>query len=170
MKRFNVFVVLLAVLTGCKGQGESKEASGPVQEEEATLAYASFGEKIADAKAKDASEMLRAFQAIAPKDSVEAKFRATVKEVCQNKGCWMKLELANGEETMVKFKDYGFFVPKDISGKEVVVSGMAFVNEMGVDEQRHYAEDAGATPAEIEKITDPKRTFGFEANGVLVAQ
>ena len=35
----------------------------------------------------------------------------------------MKLDLENGEEAMVKFKDYGFFMPKDIAGEEVIVNG-----------------------------------------------
>ena len=71
---------------------------------------------------------------------------------------------------MVKFKDYGFFMPKDIAGKEVIINGKAYVEEVSVDEQRHYAEDAGKTKEEIAKITEPKRTFSFEADGVLIGQ
>ncbi|MFT5738534.1 MAG: hypothetical protein ACI9SG_002890, partial [Maribacter sp.] len=96
------------------------------------------------------------------------KFFAKVKEVCKAKGCWMKLELANGEEAMVKFKDYGFFMPMDIEGKEVVVSGLAFVEALSVKDQKHYAEDGGATADEMAKIIAPKRTYGFEADGVLL--
>ena len=81
----------------------------------------------------------------------------------------MKLDMENGEQVMVKFKDYGFFVPKDIEGKQVIVNGKAFVNEMPVDEQRHYAEDAGKSQEEIALITTPKKTFAFEADGVLIA-
>ena len=80
----------------------------------------------------------------------------------------MTLNLENGEEAMVKFKDYGFFMPKDISGKEVILNGKAFVNEVPVDEQRHYAEDAGKSKEEIAAITQPKKTYSFEADGVLI--
>jgi hypothetical protein len=31
---------------------------------------------------------------------------------------------------------------------------------------RHYAEDAGDSQEEIEKITEPKINFGFEADGI----
>ena len=41
---------------------------------------------------------------------------------------------------------------------------------MSVDEQRHYAEDKGATKEEIEVITEPKRTFSFLADGVLLVE
>jgi len=60
-------------------------------------------------------------------------------------------------------------MPKDIAGEEVIVNGMAYIKEVSVDEQRHYAEDKGATKEEVEAITEPKRTYSFEADGVLLA-
>ena len=71
---------------------------------------------------------------------------------------------------MVKFKDYGFFMPKNIAGKEVIIDGKAYVSELSVEEQRHYAEDAGKSEEEIAAITEPKRTYSFEANGVLLKE
>ena len=82
----------------------------------------------------------------------------------------MTLNLSDGNEIMVKFKDYGFFVPKDIAGKEVIVQGKAFVNEVPVDELRHYAEDARKSEEEIEQIISPKKTYSFVADGVLLKQ
>jgi hypothetical protein len=81
----------------------------------------------------------------------------------------MKMDIGE-EEAMIKFKDYGFFMPKDLAGKEVIVSGVAFVEEVSVEEQRHYAEDAGKTAEEIAAITEPKRTLSFISNGVLIPQ
>jgi hypothetical protein len=72
------------------------------------------------------------------------------------------------DQAMVKFKDYGFFMPKDLAGQEVIMQGKAFVAEVSVDEQRHYAEDAGKTPEEVLAITEPKKTLSFESSGVLV--
>ena len=46
-------------------------------------------------------------------------------------------------EIFVKFKDYGFFVPKDISGKEVVLEGVAKSELLSEDEAKHYADDGG---------------------------
>ena len=34
--------------------------------------------------------------------------------------------------------------------------------------QRHYAEDAGKSKEEIEKITEPKIAYTFLADGVLI--
>ena len=98
----------------------------------------------------------------------EGKITGKVSEVCQEKGCWMKLERANGEKVMVKFKDYGFFMPKDIVGKDVVLDGEAVVKEVSVKQQQHYAKDAGKSEEEIKKIKEPKKELQFVAKGVLV--
>lgn len=132
--------------------------------------YDSFGEKITAKSAKETSEIYNDYKSLNEGDTLSTKFKAVVTDVCKSKGCWMKLQLEDNQEVMVKFKDYGFFVPKDIEGKEVIVNGKAFVNSMSVDEQRHYAEDAGQSPEEIAKITTPKKTYSFEADGVLIAQ
>ncbi|MBT8296250.1 MAG: DUF4920 domain-containing protein, partial [Gramella sp.] len=71
-------------------------------------------------------------------------------------------------DPMVKFKDYGFFVPKDIEGSEVIVEGIAFIEETSVEDRKHLAKDAGKTSEEIDNITEPSRTFGFLAHGVLI--
>ena len=101
-------------------------------------------------------------------DTVNVKFTSAIKEVCVKKGCWMKLPLTEETETMVKFKDYGFFMPLDSKGKEVIVEGKAFVKITPVAELQHYAEDAGKSKEEIAKITEPKMEFSFEAKGVLM--
>ena len=73
-------------------------------------------------------------------------------------------------EAMVKFKDYGFFMPKNIADKEVIVNGKAFVSEVSIEEQRHYAEDAGKSEDEIAKIIEVKKTLSLEADGVLLIE
>ncbi len=96
------------------------------------------------------------------------KVTGKVAEVCQEKGCWMKVEKADGEKVMVKFKDYKFFMPKDIVGKEVVLDGEAQVKEVSVKQLQHYAKDAGKSEQEIKKIKEPKKELQFVAKGVLV--
>lgn len=129
-----------------------------------------FGQGFDGTNILDAQEMSVKYQNLSPGDTLQAKFSAKVTEVCQAKGCWMKLQLEDGSQAMVRFKDYGFFVPKDIAGKEVAINGKAFVEEMGVEDQKHFAKDAGKSEIEIARITAPKKTFGFEAEGVLLKQ
>lgn len=101
-------------------------------------------------------------------DKYKGKVTGKVVEVCQEKGCWMKVEQSNGEKLMVKFKDYGFFMPKDIVGKEIVLDGEASVKEVSVKQLQHYAKDAGKSEEEIKKIKEPKKEVQFVAKGVLV--
>ena len=164
MKRFNILLALFVLVFACKN---NDKATTEPDEQAAELVYASFGESIEASGSKDHYNMLSAYQGLEPTDSIPGKFKARVKEVCQAKGCWMTLELPNGQETRVRFKDYGFFVPKDIAGRYVIVEGQAFLQELSIEEQQHYAEEStnGGDPA---AITEAITSYGFLAHGVLV--
>lgn len=101
-------------------------------------------------------------------DSLEIKIIGKATDACQKKGCWLMVDIGEGKMMRVRFKDYGFFVPKDISGKTVVLDGRAFNSTTSVAELRHYAKDAGKSKAEIEKITEPEVNLNYEARGVIV--
>jgi hypothetical protein len=101
-------------------------------------------------------------------DKYIGKVKGTVISVCEKKGCWMKLAQADGEGILIRFKNYKFFMPQNIIGKEVVLDGVGEKTTTSVEMQKHYAEDAGKSKEEIEKITTPKVEIEFTANGVLV--
>lgn len=125
-----------------------------------------FGEAFKPTKVMSYDQMLKRMQG---KQKMDAKVRGTVESVCQAKGCWMNIISANnGEKMMVRFKDYGFFMPKDIAGREVIINGYAFYEVTSVEELRHYAEDAGKTQAEIAMITQPAKKLNFLASGVIL--
>lgn len=165
----NYILVLAMVLSFMACKEEQKVEVVEVSKEMA-VNYKSFGEEIIADDAVAVKSMAEHYKVMNAGDSINSKIVAKVDEVCQAKGCWMKLNLENGEQVMVKFKDYGFFMPKDIKGKEVIVNGKAYVKEVSVDEQRHYAEDGGETAEAIAAITKPKRTYSFEADGVLLKE
>ena len=167
MKSFSLLIICVLVLNSCKNKSEETPQTIDKVEE---VTYASFGNEIIADDAIAASSMANHYKTMKVGDSINSKIIAKVNSVCQAKGCWMTLDLEDGNEVMVKFKDYGFFVPKNIAGDEVIINGKAYVSEVSVDEQRHYAEDAGKTPEEIAKITEVKRTYSFLADGVLVKE
>ena len=127
-----------------------------------------LGEKFDMHNILSAYQMEAKYEAIKPGDSLQVAFNAEVTSVCKNKGCWMKVVLPDGEEVMVKFKDYAFFVPKDIESNTVFINGLAYVEEMPVEEQKHYAEDEDLSPKEIAAIKEPKKTLMFVADGVII--
>ena len=96
------------------------------------------------------------------------RVEGTVIEVCQTKGCWLTLETGTDEHVRITFKDYGFFVPKDIAGKHIVLEGHGWLNKTSVNTLRHYAEDAGEPEEVIAAITEPKTELYFEASGVFI--
>lgn len=140
--------------------------STPTDQTKETGQVQSFGELITEDGAIAYSEMLGQ---LASQDSMKVKVKGTVQGVCQKKGCWMNIndEQASAE-TFVKFKDYGFFMPFDIAGREVIMEGYAYRETTTVEELRHYAEDAGKSKEEIEAITEPIEEMKFMANGVLL--
>ena len=123
------------------------------------------GKKITE---KDAIPATQLASKMADQAEMPAKVEGTVESVCKMKGCWMKVKTGDGQTMRVTFKDYGFFVPKDIVGKTVVVEGTAETTTTPVADLRHYAQDAGKSKEEIEKITEPEKALTFVADGVIV--
>lgn len=170
MKYFLSTLLLVLLVTSCGQEKKNSETTQADVETTADITYASFGDEIAADNALSAAEMASKYESLKIGDTLNTKVLANVNSVCQAKGCWMRLDLENDEELMVKFKDYAFFMPKNIADKNVIVNGKAYVTEVSVDEQRHYAEDAGKSETEIAAITTPKRTYSFEADGVLLIE
>lgn len=167
MQRFNILLVFLFSISAVLAQDPNLDV---LEETLEVPNMTSFGDQIYEDNAMSAAEMSEKYANMAVADTMKTKFTATVTEVCQAKGCWMRLKMNDGQETMVRFKDYGFFMPMDIAGKEVTVNGLAFVEEMSVEDQKHYAKDGGKSDAELAKITSVKKTLGFEADGVLLKE
>ena len=161
MKKIFIYAMFAVAISSCnsnKSQVSTASNDG----------YDSFGSKISAEKALTSSELNTKYSNLKVGDTIDVKFKSTIKEVCQNKGCWMKLDLGDNKEAFVKFKDYAFFMPKDSKGDEVVLNGKAFVSQESVEDQKHYAGDAGKTQAEIDAITTPKTIYSFTADGVLI--
>ncbi|HRP90311.1 MAG TPA: DUF4920 domain-containing protein [Edaphocola sp.] len=99
---------------------------------------------------------------------VKMQVKGVVTSVCQARGCWAMVDLGDGNEVFVKMKDYNFFLPTDIKGKEILLSGQAFVDTHSVEELRDAARDQNKSDEEIEKINKPEEELRFTAFGVTV--
>ncbi|WP_257467970.1 DUF4920 domain-containing protein [Empedobacter falsenii] len=135
-------------------------------------AYQVYGESFDIKNTLTKNELGKLYDNMKSGDSLEnVQFVSTIESVCKKKGCWMKVDLGKGEEqSFVRFKDYGFFMPLDGEKANVVVHGKAFVSEISVEKLRHYAEDAGQSKEEIAKITKPQLQYNFEADGVYLKE
>ena len=100
----------------------------------------------------------------------DGKIQGKVVEVCQAMGCWAKLKKDDGTTVMIKVKDHEFAMPMDMIGRTVVVEGKAEKKETSVAMLKHYAEDAGKSKEEIEKIKEPKKEVIMTIKGVKVVE
>lgn len=167
MKKLIWIFVIGLMIVSCKNETKTTESEVEVVKDE--LAYASFGMEINDVDALSTERMMKHYNGLKAGDTVNAKMKGKIVEVCSKKGCWMTLDAGGDKTVMVKFKDYGFFMPLNAEG-DVIINGKAYVAETSVDELRHYAEDAGKSKEKIEAITEPKLEYHFEADGVLLQQ
>ncbi len=101
------------------------------------------------------------------KKDAQVKVIGKVIEVCQAEGCWLKMEIAEGN-IMVRMKAHSYFVPVSLNGKTIIAEGTASVSETTVQMLRHYAADAGKSKEEIAAINSPKKEILIQATGILV--
>ena len=102
--------------------------------------------------------------------SSKVKIEGEILSSCPMKGCWMKISVEK-DTVLVRFKDYGFFVPKNgIEGKSTIINGKLSVDTLSIAQLQHYAEDAGKSKEEIALISKPEITISFLADGVLIKE
>ena len=122
-----------------------------------------FGEKVTLEESVSLAEIYASPDQFKDK---EIRIEGTIKEVCQRKGCWLKLTDGSKELT-VRFKDYGFFVPKDASNSKVIVQGVFTMEPDMHVEHEARAQAEGKDHAEGMEHAD-KAPFSFTANAVII--
>ncbi len=166
MKKMIICFVVFLLSIGCGTPVKKKEFFNlsDISKED----YLSFGDEITFGNINYSNVMRDIYKDMNAGDTIDVVFRSVVNSVCKAKGCWMKVNIGDDDEVMIKFKDYGFFVPKDIENDTVIIKGKAFVNELSIEEQRHLALDAQKSKEQINAITTPQKTYSFLADAVLI--
>ena len=171
MKKISCILFFALALASCNN--EKKSETTPETEVATTneeVKYATFGDSISANGYISMTEMKEKYDNLTLGDTIHVKFKSKTKKVCQKKGCWMTVDLGEEKESFVRFKDYLFTIPRNAEDRDVITEGKAYLEEIPVDELKHYAKDAGKSQEEIDQITEPKRTLRFEATGVLIAE
>ena len=93
----------------------------------------------------------------------EVVLETRIAKVCQSKGCFF-VATEGATTARVSFKDYGFFIPTDSGGKDVVLLGILSRESVSKEEAEHYAKDLGETAA-----SDPERfQYSIVASAVKI--
>lgn len=169
MRSLTIVTSAIAFLTlslSCDAQTDKSQGQQPKKLD--TKVYDHFGTGITVGKAP-----ITLSEAVKNADKLTGKtirVQAPITGVCQAKGCWMNLGVTdkNGNPPLfVKFKDYGFFMPKDASGRLAIVEGTLAYKQETVAETKHYLEDAGKHE-EAKKVTEGRKILRFMASGVAL--
>ncbi|MFK8139355.1 MAG: DUF4920 domain-containing protein [Bdellovibrionales bacterium] len=97
--------------------------------------------------------------------SPERVLAASTEKVCKKKGCWMSIK--DGDQSIrIKFKNYGFFVPKDYDNKKFLAFGQLQQKEVSEKDRKHYLKDAKASKEEIAAVKGSSIEYIFIASGV----
>lgn len=156
-------ILALALLGYASVQAGEGDAPGRLSEPvQATDAYEVFGAPL------DGTPAARPLGVVIADESAwedgEVAVRARVAQVCQRKGCFLIAQ--DGEHVArVTFRDYGFFVPTDSTGKTVTLVGTLGRRTLDEAQAKHYAEDAGKNPAEV---TGPQMEYAIVASSVII--
>lgn len=124
-----------------------------------------YGENIPEKRLVAAKDLDKKLNGEVP---VKMQVKGTVTAVCKARGCWATVDLGEGKEVFVKMKDYGFFLPMDAKGKEVLLSGDAFVETHSVEDLKEKAKYQKKSEAEINAIAKPEEELRFTAHGITV--
>jgi len=101
----------------------------------------SFGKPLEGLPLASLSEVLAK-----PEAGKLVRLQGTIEKVCQNKGCWLTVKQGS-QAVHVTFEGYSFFVPKDASGRAVVLEGKVKVKQPDAGEVSHLKGEGAGEPA-----------------------
>ena len=160
-------LLALLLLSACSTEATNEQAPAAAAAV-ALSAYDTYGEAFSD---EDALPVQTVIAERNQHIGSTVKVEGTVAEVCQMSGCWLTLQTGDGNNVriLVARKEsgaYAFTVPKDISGRRVIVQGTLAEEMLLEGTQRHLAEDAGV---EVDEASlKPKAELQLTAQGVLI--
>ena len=139
MKRFFILALSATLLahTSAPTLADVIRLSVPVQSDETTE---TFGEPITELpELHPLTDILSE-----PDKYTNTSFglEARVKKVCQKKGCFFIA--TQGQKTIrISFKDYGFFVPTDITDRTAIIIGTLTRHDVSPEQAEHFSKDLG---------------------------
>ncbi|MCD8741398.1 DUF4920 domain-containing protein [Mucilaginibacter roseus] len=96
---------------------------------------------------------------------ITTSVKGTIEKVTDEKGGWFVMRTGNGMPIYAHFRDFNVTLPKQITGRVVIISGVA-KREFTADDHQHFAGDT------ISYSTTSKmsKAINFEVKGLMIYQ
>ncbi|MBT1449928.1 DUF4920 domain-containing protein [Glaciecola sp. XM2] len=91
------------------------------------------------------------------------QMQTSINKVCQKKGCFFIAQQDN-YTVRVSFRDYGFFIPTDSSGKTVLLAGELVEKEMTAEQAAHFASDINSES----EVLKAGKVYEIVADGIKI--
>ena len=153
MKQFLVYSLLIAlVISGCDSSPKSDKGD-TTHSQNAKLPVIQAG------------ELAAAMETVM---ELELQLTGTIVEVCHGSGCWLEMDMGDGQRVLVTFPKDVYVVDTTAIGKMAMVDGLVAKEIISVKRLQLQAADEGASDEEIDAITQPKAEFSMEAAHVEI--
>ena len=164
LTRITGALAVIVLFTACTFRTGDQHSSKKESEGSGPDINGFYGEPFETAHAIPAYEIP---EKLADTNNTELTVEGKVLDVCQVSGCWLEMDMMNGETIFVTFKNEDFVVPKDCKGKTVTVKGFVTKEVIGVDILKKMAREEGLTQEDIDAIDQPREEFSFVASGLI---
>lgn len=166
MKYLFTFIILFSFLiVSCSK--DAKKTDDMHNSKSADLGDGAYGfVKIDEQNAISVEELFNT--AMNNDENLTIKAKGKITKVCQHSGCWVTIEMPNGKDMLVEFKDEFSIPKKGMVGKSIYFQGKTEKEIYSVDELRSNAMKDGKSKEEVEAITEPEIDIKFIAEGVLI--
>lgn len=162
MKYLSV-ILLIIIAVSCTQPQQQQGKTAAV----AASSSGNFGDKFSSEKAIPATQLADLFTG---SDTAVITISGNITASCKHSGCWMDLDMGNGESIHVTFKDDAFTIPLDAAGKNAVAEGIAIRELIPVETLQNFAREDGKSKEEVAAIIKPVYAYGFIADGVLIEE
>lgn len=162
--KISKYILLLGILAACTGAPRTAEQA---EEKEPLPSTGAFGMEVNIDEAIDASGIAGYFT---DSDTIALTLSGSIAASCKHSGCWMDIDMVNGETIHVTFLDDEFSIPLDAAGKYATAKGTVIRKMIPVETLQNFARDEGQSEEDIALITEPAWAYKMIATGVVIEE
>ena len=140
MKYLSITILILFTVS-CTQTQQQQGKAGVV----AASSTGNFGNDFSSEKTIPATQVTDLFTG---SDTAAIIISGNIAASCRHTGCWMDLDMGNGETIHVTFRDEAFTIPLDAAGKNAVAEGIAIRELIPVETLQKYAREDGKSKEE----------------------